>query len=71
MNLLEIDNLHVKAAGHEILKGIDLKVVAGEVHAIMDRTVPARARSHRCWLAARVMKLRMDKYCLTGRTCWR
>jgi Fe-S cluster assembly ATP-binding protein len=35
MNLLEIDNLHVKAAGHEILKGIDLKVVAGEVHAIM------------------------------------
>ena len=35
MSLLEIRNLHVKAAGHEILKGIDLKVDAGEVHAIM------------------------------------
>ncbi|HWR36793.1 MAG TPA: Fe-S cluster assembly ATPase SufC [Clostridia bacterium] len=35
MSLLEIRNLHVRAAGHEILKGIDLKVGAGEVHSIM------------------------------------
>jgi Fe-S cluster assembly ATP-binding protein len=35
MSLLEIRNLHVTAAGHEILKGIDLKVAVGEVHAIM------------------------------------
>jgi Fe-S cluster assembly ATP-binding protein len=33
--MLEIRNLHVSAAGHEILRGIDLKVNAGEVHAIM------------------------------------
>lgn len=32
--MLEIRNLHVSAAGHEILRGIDLKVNAGEVHAI-------------------------------------
>jgi Fe-S cluster assembly ATP-binding protein len=35
MNLLEIKNLHVSVDNHEILKGIDLKVNAGEVHSIM------------------------------------
>jgi Fe-S cluster assembly ATP-binding protein len=33
--MLEIRNLRVKVGGHEILKGIDLKVNAGEVHSIM------------------------------------
>jgi Fe-S cluster assembly ATP-binding protein len=33
--MLEIRNLHATAAGNEILKGIDLTVKAGEVHAIM------------------------------------
>src|SRR5574341_2329134 len=33
--MLEIRNLHVSVEGVEILKGIDLKVNAGEVHAIM------------------------------------
>jgi Fe-S cluster assembly ATP-binding protein len=35
MSLLEIKNLHVKVGGHEILKGIDLSMNAGEVHSIM------------------------------------
>src|SRR5579859_5293265 len=35
MNLLEIKNLHVNVDNHEILKGIDMKVNAGEVHSIM------------------------------------
>lgn len=35
MTLLEIRNLHVQVDGHEILKGIDLTVNAGEVQAIM------------------------------------
>jgi Fe-S cluster assembly ATP-binding protein len=35
MSLLEIKNLHVIVAGHEILKGIDLTINAGEVHSIM------------------------------------
>ena len=35
MALLEIRNLHVKVENHEILKGIDLTVNAGEVHSIM------------------------------------
>jgi len=33
--LLEIKNLHARIEGNEILKGINLKVNAGEVHAIM------------------------------------
>ncbi|HVH81498.1 MAG TPA: Fe-S cluster assembly ATPase SufC [Stellaceae bacterium] len=34
--MLEIKNLHARLKdGHEILRGIDLKVEAGEVHAIM------------------------------------
>ena len=33
--MLEIRNLHAEVAGNEILRGIDLKVAPGEVHAIM------------------------------------
>ncbi len=35
MPLLEINNLHVRIGDHEILKGVDLTVSAGEVHSIM------------------------------------
>src|ERR1039457_5058605 len=35
MALLEIKNLHASVAGKEILRGIRLTVVAGEMHAIM------------------------------------
>src|SRR5215471_2363298 len=33
--MLQVRNLHAGAAGREILRGIDLSVDAGEVHAIM------------------------------------
>ena len=35
MALLEIKNLHATVGDREILKGIDLTIDAGEVHAIM------------------------------------
>jgi Fe-S cluster assembly ATP-binding protein len=35
MTMLEINNLHASAEGIEILKGVDLAVNPGEVHAIM------------------------------------
>ena len=35
MALLEIQDLHASVEGHEILKGVSLKINAGEVHAIM------------------------------------
>jgi len=34
-NLLQIKNLHAIVEGKEILKGIDLEVNKGEIHAIM------------------------------------
>jgi Fe-S cluster assembly ATP-binding protein len=34
-NMLEINNLHARVNGKEILRGIDLEVNTGEVHAIM------------------------------------
>ncbi len=33
--LVEIKNLHVSVAGTEIIKGLNLEIAAGEVHAIM------------------------------------
>ena len=33
--LLQIRNLHASAGGHEILKGVDLTVDRGEIHALM------------------------------------
>src|SRR5208283_4689101 len=35
MALLEIQDLHARVNGHEILKGVNLTVNAGEVHSIM------------------------------------
>jgi len=35
MNMLQIDNLHARVAGKEILRGLTLSVKPGEVHAIM------------------------------------
>ena len=35
MNILEINNLHASVAGESILRGVDLTIAAGEVHAIM------------------------------------
>jgi Fe-S cluster assembly ATP-binding protein len=35
MSFLEIENLHVRVEDSEILRGVDLKVDPGEIHAIM------------------------------------
>ena len=35
MSSLEIQNLHVKVEDKEIIKGIDLKIKEGEIHAVM------------------------------------
>ena len=33
--MLEIKNLHAEVEGNKILRGIDLTINAGEIHAIM------------------------------------
>ena len=35
MSMLKIDNLHARVETQEILKGVDIEIGAGEVHAIM------------------------------------
>jgi len=45
--MLTIENLHAEVEGKAILKGIDLDVKAGEVHAIMGLMVPERVLFHR------------------------
>ena len=49
---MKITDLSVRVAGKDILKGVNLEVHAGEIHAIVGRTVPARAHLRRCWRAA-------------------
>ena len=41
--MLEIKNLHASIAGKEILKGIDLAVNEGEVHAVMGPNVSGKS----------------------------
>ncbi len=38
MSVLEIKNLHVSIEEKEILKGVNLTMKTGEIHAIMDLT---------------------------------
>ena len=35
MSLLSIKNLHATVGGNEILKGINLEIGPGEIHAVM------------------------------------
>jgi Fe-S cluster assembly ATP-binding protein len=37
MNMLEITNLHASVGGKEILKGLNLRIGKGEIHALMGR----------------------------------
>ena len=49
--ILEIKDLQATVEGKAVLKGVNLTVNAGEVHAIMGPTARARARWRRCWRA--------------------
>jgi len=42
MSLLEVKNLHANVAGREILRGFDLTVNAGEVHAVMGQNISVK-----------------------------
>ena len=54
--MLEIQNLHASVDGNEILKGINLTVNKGEIHAIMGPKVRANRLWRKCLPAIRRMK---------------
>ena len=54
--MLEIKDLHASINGKEILKGINLTVNPGEVHAIMDRMVPVKVRFPPYWWVIRLLR---------------
>ena len=47
--MLEIKDLHASINGKEILKGINLNIKKGEVHASWDRMAPVRVHCHLYW----------------------
>lgn len=47
--MLEIKDLHASVNGKEILKGINLTIKKGEVHALWDLMVLVKVLFHPCW----------------------
>ena len=47
--MLEIKDLHASVNGKEILKGINLSIKKGEVHAIMGPNGSERVPFRLCW----------------------
>ncbi len=46
-SVLEIKNLHVEIDGKEILKGVDLTLKQGEIHAVMGPNGTGKSHLHR------------------------
>ena len=69
--LLEIKGLHARVEDKEILKGVDLTIRRGEVHAVMGPNGAGRARWARSWRGARPSRSRPAASATTGATCSR
>jgi Fe-S cluster assembly ATP-binding protein len=65
--MLEVKNLHVAVDGKQILKGLDLAVNKGEVHAIMGPNGSGKSTLAYVMTASRVTRRPRDKSCSTAR----
>ena len=54
--LLEIKNLHVSIKGKEILKGVNLNVKQGEIHAIMGPNGTGKSHIGGCYCRKRELQ---------------
>jgi len=70
MSLLDIRNLHVNVAGQEILKGVSLRVNAGEVHSIMGPNGSGKSTLAQVLARMETYRVTAARFCLTARTCW-
>ena len=57
VNLLEIDDLHVKAGEKEILKGLSLSIPFNEIPAIMGPMGPENLSSQMFYPGKKIIKL--------------
>lgn len=54
--MLQIKDLHATIDGNEILKGLNLEVKAGEIHAIMGPNGSGKVPWHLYWLDGKNLK---------------